>query len=117
MPPKLSWRHQRRSGTTPERWFVSASERGSCGGVWAERGAFRAEVWPRGSVVRGAYYRTAQRAMQQVERYLLANPHVTDVIDLSDSRAKGGRGRSRPDWRIAEYLRTYGSEDITKPRS
>jgi len=114
MSTKLSWRHQRRSWTTQERWFIAADERGPCGGVWAEKGRFRAEVWPRGSSVRGAYYASPQRAMQQIERYLHSHPHVTDVIDLSDSRAKAGRGSSRPDWRLAEYLRVFGAEDITR---
>lgn len=91
----------KRQGT---RWFASVDDRGRCGGVWRERGCWRGEVWPRGRDVLGAYYSTLERAQQQVVRYITAHPMVADVV--GDPRGGGGKGRSRPDWRLAEYLRS-----------
>lgn len=81
----------------------------ACGGVWRERGRYRAEAWPAGSKAPpGAYYATRATAQRHLERWLRAHPRVLEL------ESKGWRGvKSKPaplpDWRIAQYLRLNGA--------
>lgn len=97
------------------RWLVSVADKGACGGVWLERGRWRGEVWPRGRRdPLGAYFNSRRHAQQQVQRYLQVHPHVADVG--ADPRGDRGRACSRPDWRLAAYLRQVGVPVISAAR-
>lgn len=102
-PLQLTWKQQRACGVLIERWYCSAPSRSDCGGVWREHGKFRAEVWPRGRNVVGAFYTNPDQAKRHVERWLAAHPHVADVVE--DRRGMSGRIVYRKDYRLAEYLR------------
>lgn len=108
-PLQISWTQQRAGGVLIARWYCRAPARGACGGVWQEDGLFRAEVWPRGRDVVGAYYRTPKQAMRHIERWLAAHPHVADVVE--DRRGISGRLVHRPDHRLAEFLRMAERRD------
>jgi hypothetical protein len=100
---EFTWKRQRICGALADRWYCSAPARADCGGVWRERGAWRAEVWPRGRKVIGAYYANPRQAMRHLERWLAAHPQVADIVE--DRRGASGRYSPRPDPKLAEFVR------------
>jgi hypothetical protein len=109
MPPyrlKLIWRPQPYSGLGTGCMYAFGSDRAeACAGVWRERGLWRAEVWPLGRQVLGAYYVTPAKARQHLERWLQAHPWV--ALPSLDPRGIKGRMAYRPNPMMAQYLRLH----------
>jgi hypothetical protein len=109
MPPrplKIIWRRQPHSGLGAGCEFAYGSdEADACAGVWRERGLWRAEVWPLGRQVLGAYYVTPAKARQHLERWLQAHPWV--ALPSLDPRGIKGRMAYRPNPMMAQYLRLH----------
>lgn len=101
---RLSWRRQYMAAAPCDRWYVYGpwpSE--ACGGVWRERGCWRAEVWPLGRRILGAYYRNPRKAKLHIERWLRAHPQV--VSPAYDPRGFKGRIQRRPDHLLEQAVR------------
>lgn len=102
----LTWRQQDWGSGPVDRWYVyGPPPSDACGGVWRERGLWRAEVWPHGRRVLGAYYHRREQAMRHIERWLRAHPGT--VKPGYDPRGFKGRDWRRPDHLLQEYLRNH----------
>lgn len=107
----IIWRRQHHAGLGDGCWYAFGSEMGdACGGYWRERGQWRAEVWPPGRQVLGAYYASPRKARTHIERWLQAHPTV--ACAALDPRGVKGRIERRPDALMAQHLRLYGAGSV-----
>ena len=111
----IIWRRKQYAGRYEDRWYAYGTpESDACGGVWRERGMYRAEVWPHGRRILGAYYANPAKARQHIERWLQAHPHV--ACAAIDPRAIKGRIPRRPDPLLEQHVRLHPAHLIEGPQ-